>query len=229
MSTPRAHREWSNRVGAEYRSAATTARVLHGMIQCGLPRPLLDRAQRVITDELDHAALCHACLVAIGGTPDAIELELEALTAAPSSEGPMAALVDAVFQAFCLGESFAVPLFRMMREEASHPVACQTLDRILRDEASHRAFGWDALDALMLMDPDGVRARVGARLPRDLRSFRAAYAEVQAGTPLTPEERSLGMLSAQQYKHVHQVALLQDIMPRLEKRDIPMSALTDIL
>lgn len=209
---------------AEYRSAATTARVLHWMIQCGLPRPLIDRAQRIVTDELDHAELSHDCLVALGGDGAAVDLDVAELAPAEQADGPLASLVDTVLHAFCLGETFAVPLFAAMRPHTRHPTAVHALRRILRDEAAHRAFGWDTLDALLEMDPDGVRARVSARLPGALRAFAQAYGEVADGPPLEPRERAAGLLPAAAYRAAHAEALAQDIGPRLARRGLSLPA-----
>ena len=80
---------------------------------------------------------------------------MRALAPAPAPDGPLAALVDTILHAFCLGETFAVPLFAAMRPATTQPTAAAALQRILRDEATHRAFGWDTLDALLELDPAG--------------------------------------------------------------------------
>jgi hypothetical protein len=211
-------------VQAEYRSAATTARVLHWMIQCGLPRPLLDRAQRIVADELDHAELSHGCLVAIGGSADAIDLDVAELAPPEAPLGPLASLVDTILHAFCLGETFAVPLFAAMRPHTTEPTAQAALHRILRDEAAHRAFGWDVLDALLAIDGPGVRARVGQRLPGALGAFARAYGAVPDGPPLSPAERAAGLLPASAYRAAHDRALAEDIGPRLRQRGIDLRA-----
>lgn len=222
MPTPRARLEWARRVQAEYRSAATTARVLHWMIQCGLPRPLVDRAQRIVADELDHAELSHACLVALGGDTAAVELDVGELEPPAAATGPLASLVDTVLHAFCLGETFAVPLFAAMRPHTTHPTAAAALRRILQDEATHRAFGWDTLDVLLQMDAAGVRARVEAQLPRALRAFAQAYGEVPDGPTLEPAERAAGLLDPAAYRAAHRQALSEDIGPRLARRGISL-------
>lgn len=207
---------------AEYRSAATTARVVHWMIQCGLPRALVDRAQRIVADELDHAELAHACMVELGGAPDAVELDIAFLAIADGSEGPLASLVDTILHAYCLGETFAVPLFAAMRPCTVQPAAAAALRRILRDEASHRAFGWDALDALLDIDPPGVRARVTDRLPTALQAFETAYGRAPNGPPLTPAERAAGLLDGASYRAAYGLALVRDIRPRLARRGIDL-------
>ena len=70
--TPRVHREWSNRVAAEYRSAAITAQVLHWLISVGADDALVSTCMRIVRDELDHAQLSHDCLVALGGGGQAV-------------------------------------------------------------------------------------------------------------------------------------------------------------
>lgn len=217
--TPRVHREWANRVAAEYRSAALAAQVLHWSLQAGIPEPLLNVALRIVRDELDHAALSHECLCALGGDAAPVPLDAAAM-AAPGTPGILGGLVDSVVVNFCLGETFAVPLFDAMRRGTTHPAAAAALLRILRDEAAHRQFGWDLLDELLARVP-GVEGRVSGALPAALAGFRRAYApEDDDAPPLSPEEIACGLLPVSAYRAVHDQALAEDVLPRFAKRGI---------
>ena len=218
--TPRAMQEWANRVHAEYRSAAITARVLHLSIAAGLPRELLNVAHRVVDDELTHAELSHACLVDLGGSDVPVGIEFDLLARLEHKDGPLAELVDHVLQSFCLGETFAVPLFRQMRKHAQRPSARTALDRILADEAVHRAFGWHALDALLELDPSGVRAYVGAHLPAAIDGYHDACAAHTDSPPLTDAEAADGLLDGATYARIFHKAWKDDIQPRFRRRDI---------
>lgn len=222
-ATPRARQEWAQRVAAEYTSAAKAAQVLQWSIRCGLPRSVLDTASRVVQDELDHAELSHACLVSLGGADAPIDLDHTRM--APRSGAtaavPLAALVDAVLESFCFGETLAVPLFSAMRAHTTAPAARAALDRILRDEAVHRAFGWQTLDALLELDPAGVRARVSAQLPDVTARFSAAYGAVPDGPPLTDAERAAGLIEPRTYRGIFAATLRGDIADRLARRDLP--------
>jgi hypothetical protein len=222
VTTARTHAEWRNRVVAEYGSAALTAQVLHALIQCGMPDALCRTAIRIVGDELDHAQLSHDTLVALGGEDAPAPLDVQTL-ARPAPEGPLAFLVDAIGRNFVLGETFAVPLFAAMREGTTHPVARATLDRVLRDEAVHRAFGWDALDALLEREPDGVRARLTAALPRWLVGFREGYGTLRPEDAPTEEERGAGLIPIERYVAVHTACLAEDIGPWLARRGIAVS------
>ncbi len=211
--------EWSNRVAAEYTSATYAAQALHRAIQVGLPDELHRTALRIVGDELDHARLSHDCLTALGGADEPIPLELNAL-ALPSPEGPLAALVDNVVRNFCLGETFAVPLFDAMRRTATHPAVQPALTRILRDEAVHRAFGWSALDALLQVDEAGVRERIIHQLPGWLEGFRKAYATMPDINTLTADELAMGLIPLSTYAEVHDQTVAQDIRVRFAERGI---------
>jgi hypothetical protein len=211
--------EWSNRVAAEYTSATYASQALHRAIQVGLPDDLHRTALRIVGDELDHARLSHDCLTALGGADEPIPLELAALEL-PSPEGPLAALVDNVVRNFCLGETFAVPLFDAMRRTATHPAVQPALTRILRDEAVHRAFGWSALDALLALDETGVRQRIIDRLPAWLDGFRQAYAAMPDSNTLTAEELTMGLIPLSTYAEVHDRTVTGDIYPRFSERGI---------
>lgn len=217
--TERVWAEWRNRVAAEYRSAAMTAAVLHGAIAAGFPPELLHTALRIVRDELDHAELSHQCLTALGG-PDA-PIPLSAATLWPTAAAdPLGDLVDRVVRDFCLGETFAVPLFDAMRRHATHPAVVPVVVRVLQDEAIHRQFGWDALDVLLSLDPARVRPRVQASVPALLAAFRDAYAPDGSADPLTDEERSAGLLDLDDYRRCFGETLRDDVVPRFARRGI---------
>lgn len=212
--------EWASRVAAEYTSAAVAAQVLHLAIQVGLPDAVHRAALRVVGDELDHARLSHEALVALGGADLPVALDVERL-ARPQPDGPLAALVDAVVRDFCLGETLAVPLFDAMRRHTADPAVRPVLERVLRDEAAHRAFGWSTLDALLTLDAAGVRARVSARLPGWLAGFDAAYGRApDAAPPLAEAERAQGLLDGATYRRVHAETVRDEILPRMARRGI---------
>ena len=219
-ASPRVRAEWANRVRAEYGSAALTARVVCGLIACGMPRDLVDAALRITADELDHAELSHAALTALGGDPDAVDIDVGRLAGPPDPGPPLAALTEAILGAFCVGETVAVPLFAAMREGATHPAAAAALDRILRDEATHRAVGWAARDALLALDPAGVRAVAAARLGRLIGAVRRAYVLDAAAVPLTPDERAAGLLDLDDYARIFEDCLQAVILPRFARQGI---------
>lgn len=222
MPTPRARREWASRVRAEYRSAAITAQVLQWCIRFGLPRPLLDTAHRIVRDELDHADLSHACLQALGGGDAPIGLDQAELAQTVSGDGALAALLDTVLHSFLFGETLAVPLFGAMRSETTQPQARAALDRILRDEAVHRAFGWDLLDGLLVLDAPGVTARLEARLPRAVRDFASTYGAVPDGPPLQADERAAGLLPPARYRQIFTETCAGELTRRFGDRGISM-------
>jgi hypothetical protein len=219
MPTTRARAEWAARVRAEYGSAAVTARLLHWMVQLGLERPLIDTAQRILADELDHADLSHEVLVAIGGADQPQQQELAALDSPLLPQGPLASLLRAGLYHFCLGETLAVPLFSAMREGCTHPTAREALDRILRDEAVHRAFGWSLLDSLLAIDPEGVRAWSAQALPAMLEDFRLAYAS-SPPSPLSPEERAVGLIAPEDYARIFEEVRRDWLGPQWARRGI---------
>jgi hypothetical protein len=212
--------EWRNRVRAEYGSAGLAAQVVHWMIQCGFPEELVAVGLRIVQDELDHARLSHDVVVDRGGADEPMSLDIRATASPLAPEGVLASLVDSILRNFCLGETFAVPLFHAMRSTTDVPVARDALDRILKDEAVHRAFGWDVLDVLLELDPPGVRARAEAKLPEMLRWFERAYGGAASQTTITDEERSCGLITGEEYARIHQTCLDEQIRPRLTRRGI---------
>lgn len=222
-TSERTLREWRSRVAAEYRSAAITAQLLHWLIQAGLDPALVDTALRIVRDELDHAALSHDVLLALGALDAPAPVQLETLAEPLDPGGVLPSLLDSALRNFCLGETFAVPLFQAMRAGTTHPEAKAALDRILRDEAVHRAFGWTLLDALLEIDADAVRARSEAKLPALLETFRRGYAPDAATTPITDDERAVGLLDLAEYRRVYGETV-DDLRRRFGKRGIHVPA-----
>lgn len=219
-SSRRALLEWRNRAEAEYSSAAVAARVVHDLIATGMPRSLIQVGQRIVNDELDHAELSHGVWVALGGD-GALELDVARLT--PPAGPPLARLADDLLRAFCVGETVAVPLFAAMRAGAEHPAVVAALERILRDEAAHRAFGWDALEALITLDPEGAPPYVAARLPEALAGCRRAYVLPHDAQPrLTAEERAAGLLDLDEYQRVVEACLQESVLPRFARLGVTL-------
>ena len=212
--------EWRNRVRAEYGSAGLAAQATHWMIRCAFPEELVAVGLLVVADELEHARLSHAVVVAMGGADEPMTLDIQATAAPEAPEGVLASLVDTILRNFCLGETFAVPLFQAMRATTTQPVAREALDRVLRDEAVHRAFGWDALDVLLDIDRVGVRQRAERLLPGYLAWFSRAYGGAAGHAPLTEAERACGLISGQEYADIHDRCLEEQIRPRFARRDI---------
>lgn len=204
-------------MAAEYRSAAVTAQVLTWGITAGLPAPLLHTATRVVRDELDHAELSHGCLVALGGEDEPIDLSVDALQV-PARAGLLADLTRVLFREHCLGETLAVPYFAAMRSVATHPAVLPVLERILADEAAHRAFGWNMLDALIALEP-AVREEVARQVPALRATFRA-YAEPPDAPPLSAEERACGLLDNAEYGVLFAQTWEDEVLPRLERRGV---------
>ncbi|MED5374744.1 MAG: ferritin-like domain-containing protein [Myxococcota bacterium] len=215
----RAPQEWGLRARAEYRSAAISAQLLHWLIQAGLPLELLETGRRIVGDELVHAQLCAEVVEALGSDWQPAPTETADLALPASPDGLLASILESLLPNFLLGETLAVPLFGAMRRDAQHPQVLAALTRILADEAVHRAFGWQVLDALLELDPDGVRAWLSARLPPELARLRALYAGVQ-GPPLTKEERGCGLLEPSDWTVITDRAIEHDVLPRLRQRGI---------
>lgn len=222
MNAALVHAEWANRVAAEYRSAALTAQLAHAWLRAGLDDAIARTALRIVSDELDHAALAHRCLIDLGGGDAPIPVAPAGL--AHAAPDVLTELIDLVGRNFCLGETFAVPLFAAMRSGTTHPAVRPTLDRILRDEAIHRQFGWDALDALRAVEPDRVCAHLTAALPSWIAAFRDAYAPMAAGLPVGDAERAVGLLPLAAYRDAFEACLRDDVAPRFLRRGIAIAA-----
>ncbi len=213
--------EWQRRTEAEYRSAALASQVTLWLIQLGAPPDLIRDGLQVVEDELTHSELSAEVATTAGGRPAAPVIQAAAL-ALPSPDGPLTAVALALVRFFCIGETVAVPMFRMLRAKATEPMCREVLDIVLRDEARHRQFGWDGLDWLL----DGYEAQIGdavrAALPAMLAEVRGAYGGTDevAATSIPSAAEAWGLAPISAYAATVTQALVGDVTPRLEARGL---------
>lgn len=198
MSTSVIQAEWARRTVAEYRSAAVTQQLVLWLLQIGASPDLIRQGNRIVDQELAHAeGSLHVLQRAGGQLSGAVNRSwLHLPTPECEEEGALRATVEL----FCLGETAAVPLFRRMLQDAREPGVRALLQRILRDEAQHRQFGWLLLQWL-LEGPWGPQGRtlLEEALPGMLSLIRGAYGHGQ-GRAATEEERRWGLLSPDDYR-----------------------------
>lgn len=221
--------EWLRRVQAEYGSAARTHSYVGWLIQIAAPPELIRAGMRVVDDELEHASLAHAVVVATGVSArpaiDQATLGLPRRSEASLFDELLVHGIDI----FCLGETVAVPLFVEMRSRCTQPVAKAALDRIVRDEVRHRDFGWEILDWLLSVDPACVEAELPGILRAAFARVRANYGEAGAAvderpTPATELDfdwegaRAWGLMPLPRYAEILARCWERDYRPRFGKR-----------
>ena len=213
--------EWQRRTEAEYRSAALASQVTLWLIQVGAPPDLIRDGLQVVEDELSHSELSAQVAGAAGGGEAAPVLDGRALTL-PCPDGPLLAVALALVRFFCIGETVAVPMFRMLRAKATQPLCRDVLDVVLRDEARHRQFGWDSLDWLLDAHQPRVGPAIAAALPTMMAEVRQAYegSSDGSGTPMPPDAEAWGLADASAYAATVNQALVVDVAARLEARGL---------
>jgi hypothetical protein len=181
----------------------------------------LEVCHRIVSDELAHAELSREVLLAAGGSGTAIAIDRDQLWLADARGLDLEFRALAVVgRVFCCGETVAVPLFLAIREATSEPAARPVVDRIVRDEAVHRAFGWDTLDELLerLGEPGAAFARdqVGGWLDWIATSYR-----VSPDAPaLAPGEAQWGLIESPEYARIAQDCVDDVVRPRFAARGL---------
>ncbi|MEZ4439771.1 MAG: ferritin-like domain-containing protein [Polyangiaceae bacterium] len=213
-------REWGRRVEAEYRSAAITQHLTLWLIQIAASPDLLHEGLRIVGDELVHAELSHVTFVAAGGT-QIPPITRESLALAMRKGEPLEAAVTRWgVEVFCLGETVAVPLFKVLREGCRVAPARQALDRVLRDEVRHRDFGWTLLEYLVSLPSEPlVRELVEAELPGMFARLRKNYAPVggEHKTTISDADRAWGLMPIASYREMLDRCYERDYLPRFER------------
>jgi len=222
--------EWGRRIEAEYRSAAITQNLTLWLIQMGASPDLIEDGLRIVRDELAHARLSHRVFVAAGGQAGP-PIARETLGLQRDAREPLElSVARAGVEVFCLGETVAVPLFKVLRERCVVPVARRALDRILRDEVRHRDFGWALLRHLLALPcAPAVRGLVDrelhAMLARQRRSYMPAGARERPGRASIPEEdRAWGLMPVARYGEILERAVVRDYAPRFGEHGIEVAA-----
>jgi hypothetical protein len=222
-ASERVIRVWGQRMVAEYRSAALTAELLHQLIILGVSQDTLATCHRIVSDELAHAELSLAVQQAAGAATPPPPLPQNTLSApAPPGLTVEQRVLRTCGRVFCCGETVAVPLFRALRAEATQADANRALDRILADEAVHRAFGWDLLDELLERRGDEARSEAKALLPGWLDGLARGYPE--AGSDACAEaDRAWGLIASRRYGQIRAACVADTILPWFAKRGITPS------
>jgi len=212
---------WRRRVMAEYGSAALTAELLHQLLVLGLSPDTLETCHRIVGDEMAHAELSLEVFLAAGGSSDVdIPLDREGLRSHRSLDAPLEfRALATVADAFCCGETVAVPLFRAIREPTEEPAAVAALDRILRDESIHRAFGWDVLDELLERTGEEGRRWVREHVHSYMERIRRAYRRRGGDEDVcSPTELRWGRMEPRRYGAITEECIARVITPRFEER-----------
>ncbi|MEO7112249.1 MAG: ferritin-like domain-containing protein [Polyangiaceae bacterium] len=215
--------EWRARIAAEYTSATITQSYVLWLMQAGAPPDLIDAGLSIVADELVHSRMSHDVYVAAGGS-EPPRLDRNALGLMRTRDALERDLTIACVRVFCLGETVAVPLFKHLRERCTEPSARAALDRILRDEARHRDFGWDVLDWLMATTPE-TRGWVEGALPKLFGELESSYGDANAivasdDGAITDEERSWGLAPPREYAEILDRTFEREWIPRFLVRKI---------
>jgi hypothetical protein len=221
--------EWLRRVQAEYTSAAITQNFTLWLMQIAASPDLIRSGLRIAWDEMVHARLSHKTYVAAGGDK-APELLRERLALRRNEAEPLEHEVMRVtLNTYCIGETVAVPLFKNLRQSCTIAIARRALDRILRDEVRHRAFGWTTIEWL-LEGPmaEGLRSVAVQALPRYFLKIQMSYGAALKHLATMPvDDRAWGLMPPAEYADIVERTLTRDWIPRFAAVGIDARAAWD--
>ncbi|MEM9457544.1 MAG: ferritin-like domain-containing protein [Myxococcota bacterium] len=203
---------WAEAGQLEHASVASFARFTLELMGQGAPPQLLAQAQRAGLDEIDHARRCFALASAHAGRPVGPgPLPVAGLEAADTLEAVMAAVIDEA----CIGETLAAVEARAALAHATCPAVRATLEVIAADELRHAALGWATLRWAL----DQVDAALGQRLWQRLAD---AITRAEAARPVAMVDhdrtwlRAYGVLDPADRRHAHTEAIEQVLRPCLD-------------
>jgi hypothetical protein len=218
LPSARVLHEWTVRAGNEYGSGVIAHHLTLRLLQVGAPPELIRAGMDVVQDELRHAEACRTLLHGLGHDAPPVlareHLEIQRQPGDPLEHD----LVRACIGGFCIDETLAVTLFKVMRHSASVPAIVELAGDFLRDEVHHRELGWVTLEWL-LHGPQGdeLRAVAEQAAPTLLTRRGNSLCDPTLATRVTPptaSERAWGILSREQYAEVFAVGCARDVLPR---------------
>lgn len=208
---------WFRQSRTEYMAAAFTSEMTHWLIQIGVPPELLHRATQVVSDEVRHSELCHELYLHAGGQPRQVPVKVGMLRHGDDLGAPIHLRAITAAGELACEESVALPVFRKRYDNATDPTAARIVGTILRDEASHRAFAWDLLAALIDMYGLGtVRDWARPRIAWWLRIYIRARLE-DAPQAYTEAQIGMGLIQRREHWALMKACVATDVIPRFQK------------
>lgn len=212
---------WTGAAFQEFRTGAACAATLQSLIEARAPVDLVALACRFPLDEMVHVELCARIAGELGGAipwsyrPDEL--------VAPFGAGaePLLKAAHQVVGFFCVGEALSIPLLHGTAKACTHPLTKAVLERIVRDEADHGAFGFAFLDwaNAHLTDDDREALAETARLA--ILGVEANWAAIRA-RPDTPDDHAhdLGWMQTRAYLALAERSLEHNVRQPLRARGI---------
>lgn len=210
---------WYRQVQTEYASAALAAQMCHWMVVLGMSPDTLVRATRLITDELRHSEQCRTLYLSAGGDPDKIEIDARNLWIKDDPEAPLVTRLISAVGALAVEESLALAVFQRRLENATDPEAREVMRSIVKDEAFHSAFAWDALDELAeILGRERLRAQIRPRIAWWLRNYTN---KPSANEPVFPPDAlAFGLIDRHEHWAILQACAKDVILARLVQREL---------
>jgi hypothetical protein len=195
-------RQWLEDALLEHASIASFARFALDLLAFGAPAELVERCQRAMGDEVEHARACFALASAyadqqLGPGP----LDLSGV--APSNSLAMAAAAAA--REGCVNETIAALIASEQARAARDPAVRAVLARIAHDEAAHAELAWRFVRWAIGVGGEPVSSAVAAVLRP------AAVATVI--TPHASKLRAYGHLTATERAAIAQVSWNEVVLP----------------
>ena len=218
--TEAARVEWQRRVPTEYAVCSLAQDFARRLTQLGAPAHLIEQALVMALDELEHAVLAQGVLEA-AGSPALVAFDPTSFKSY-RAEDPLLDLTMMTVSNLCLGETLAVRVSHGLRANARVPVARGALERVVADEPSHAALGWQTLDWILgLPQVEEVAACIASNLGQWVSDYRDSFAGpnllahlVDLGEP----DLAWGLATPDFHRETFERTLTGDWAPRLARR-----------
>jgi len=204
----------------EYGAAAVMAQLTHWLVALGMSPDSIQRATRLINDEVLHAKLCRGVYLAAGGEERPVVLVDEALSHYDDPDAPIVWRAVTAAGELAVEETVALPVFQARQRAATHAEPVAAVKQIIKDEAFHRAFGWDLYDEFIeRLGVEAVRAWSRPRLGWWLRAYLLAHPGDDEPV-YSDEQMAWGLIQRRDHWNLMRQCVDEVVLPRFRKRGI---------
>ncbi len=205
---------WTEMAFQEHRTGAACAATLQALIAARTPIDLVAMASRFTLDEMVHVELC-ARLAQLFGGGAPVSYDPKAIIVLPAPElTPTLAAAELVVRNFCVGEASSVAVLRGSWHATKQPLIKAVLARIVKDEATHGAFGWIFLDWVEEALSDSDRLHLSKQAAATMDAVIERWAFIPKVDDETDEDR-LGWMESKSYVELARRSLRKAVLEPL--------------
>jgi hypothetical protein len=219
-----AQRAWTGAAYQEHRTAVACTAMLRAILEARAPIDLVAVATRFPLDEMTHVEMCARMAMEMGGGTEIRYDPQDVVSDAPADAPTLLRAADLVVRFFCVGEALSIPLLRGAAKAARHPLPKAVLNRIVKDEAAHGAFGFTFLDWAADRLGESERRSLGEGADRAIEATKSTWVTIANQPRVTETSDALAWMQTDAYLETARRSMQRYVVEPLRAREIPIAS-----